>query len=65
MAFDYLNSIEETIVAEGLEGKIIMVYGGNNLGKSQQSVHFPKPVTLPFEPNALNALGGAKKLPIS
>ncbi|HCL4447158.1 TPA: AAA family ATPase [Clostridium botulinum] len=64
MAMDYLNMIEETVVAKGLEGKIIMVYGGNNLGKSKQSTKFPNPITLPFEPNALNAIGGAKKLPI-
>jgi len=35
MAFDYLNSIEESVVARGLEGKVIMVYGSNNLGKEQ------------------------------
>ena len=64
MAFDYMGSIEETVVAEGLEGKIIMVYGGNNLGKSKNSVQFPMSMTLPLEPNALNDIGGAKKLPI-
>jgi hypothetical protein len=64
MAMDYLNMIEETVVARGLEGKIIMVYGGNNLGKSKQSVQYPKTITFPFEPNALNAIGGAKKIPI-
>lgn len=64
MAFDYTNSVTETIVAEGVEGKIIMVYGGNNLGKSKSSTEFPKSVTLPFEPNALNAIGGAKQLPV-
>ncbi|WP_162267251.1 AAA family ATPase [Clostridium botulinum] len=64
MAMDYLNMIEETVVVKGLEGKIIMIYGGNNLGKSKQSTKFPKSITLPFEPNALNAIGGAKKLPI-
>ena len=64
MAMDYLNMIEETVVARGLEGKIIMVYGGNNLGKSKQSVKYPKTITFPFEPNALNAIGGAKKIPI-
>lgn len=64
MAFDYTNSVIETIVAEGVEGKIIMVYGGNNLGKSKSSTEFPSPVTLPFEPNALNAIGGAKQLPV-
>lgn len=64
MAFDYLNSIEESIVARGLEGKIIMVYGGNNLGKSKQATLFPNPVVLPFESSALNAIGGTPKLPV-
>ena len=64
MAFDYMSSIEETIVVDGFEGKIIMVYGGNNLGKSLSSSQFPSPITLPLEPNALNAIGGAHKLPV-
>jgi hypothetical protein len=64
MAFDYINTQEESIVAEGLEGKIIMVYGGNNLGKSGQAANFPSPLFLPLEPNALNARGGIKKLPV-
>lgn len=64
MAFDYINTQEESIVAEGLEGKVIMVYGGNNLGKSGQATNFPSPLFLPLEPNALNAKGGIKKLPV-
>lgn len=56
---------EETIVAEGLEGKIIMIYGGNNLGKTSQAAQFPKPFFAPLEANGLNAIGGAKKLKIS
>lgn len=64
MAMDYLNLVEETIVVDGLDGKIIMVYGGNNKGKTLQSTKYPNPVTLPLEPNALNAIGGVKKLPV-
>jgi len=64
MAFDYINTQEESVVAEGLEGKVIMVYGGNNLGKSGQATNFPDPLFLPLEPNALNARGGVKKLPV-
>jgi hypothetical protein len=62
MAFDYLNSVEESVVARGLEGKVIMVYASNNLGKSKQATKFPSPVILPFESSALNAIGGAKVL---
>lgn len=65
MAFDYMSQIEETIVAEGIEGKIIIVYGGNNLGKSSQFAKIPNNIFLPFESNALNAIGGVKKLPVS
>jgi hypothetical protein len=65
MAFDYLNSVKESVVARGLEGKVIMVYASNNLGKSYQATKFPKPVVLPFESSALNAIGGAPTLPVS
>lgn len=64
MGFDYINTQEESIVAEGLEGKVIMVYGGNNLGKSKSGSEFPSPLFLPLEPNALNARGGIRKLPV-
>lgn len=64
MGFDYINTQEESVVAEGLEGKVIMVYGGNNLGKSGQATKFPAPLFLPLEPNALNAKGGVRKLPV-
>lgn len=65
MAFDYLNSVEESVVARGLEGKVIMVYGSNNLGKTKNATKFPSPVVLPFETSALNAIGGTPKLPVS
>lgn len=63
MAFNY-NGIVKSVVAEGLEGKVIMIYGGNNLGKTFQSTKFPKSLTLPFEPKALNAIGDANVLPV-
>jgi len=63
MAFDY-NDIQETIVVEGVGGKVIMIYGSNNVGKSKTSTQYPKPITLPLEPNALNAIGNAQKLPV-
>jgi hypothetical protein len=63
MAFDFLDVVE-SVVSEGLEGKIIMVFGGNNLGKSFQGTKFPKPMFIPLEQNGLNAIGGVKKLKI-
>ena len=65
MAFDYLNSIEYSVVARGLEGKIIMIYGSNSLGKTKTSTNFPSPVVLPFETSALNAIGGTPKLSVN
>lgn len=46
-----------SVVAKGLEGKAIMVYGGNNLGKTKQACRMPKPFYLPFE-KGLNAISG-------
>lgn len=44
-------------VAHGLEGKIIMLYGGNSTGKTYQSVRMDKPFVLACE-SGLNAQNG-------
>ena len=44
-------------VAQGLEGKVILVYGGNNLGKTKQATRMKNPFYLPFEAG-LNAIAG-------
>lgn len=36
-------------IAKGLEGKIIMIYGSNNLGKTAQAVRFKKPYVMACE----------------
>lgn len=46
-------------VAEGLEGKVIMIYGGNNLGKTYVAAHLSKPFFIACE-SGLNALSGVK-----
>ena len=51
-------------VAKGLEGKVILVYGGNNLGKTKQATHMKKPFYLPFEAG-LNAIPGVPYCPIT
>lgn len=33
MALDIFNA-PKSVIAEGLSGKIILIYGGNNLGKT-------------------------------
>ncbi|WP_145413381.1 ATP-binding protein [Paenibacillus xylanexedens] len=44
-------------VAKGLDGKIITIYGSNNLGKTKQATRFKKPFYLGFE-KGLNAIAG-------
>lgn len=60
------NILEPLIskVARGLEGKIILVYGGNNLGKTKQGTRMEKPLVLPFE-HGLNAIAGIPHFPIN
>lgn len=51
-------------VAKGLEGKVILAYGGNNLGKTLQATRMKKPFYLPFEAG-LNAIPGVPFCPIN
>ena len=48
-----------SVIARGLEGKIIMIYGGNNVGKTAQAVRFDKPYLFGCE-NGLNGQSGVK-----
>lgn len=52
------------VVAKGLEGKVITIYGSNNLGKTKQSTRMKKPLYLPFE-KGLNAIAGVQFMPIN
>lgn len=53
-----------SVVAKGLAGKKILIYGGNNVGKSYAAAHMSKPFFLACE-NGLNALPGIMYAPIS
>ncbi|KAF6620510.1 ATP-binding protein [Paenibacillus sp. EKM102P] len=53
-----------SVVARGLEGKIITIYGSNNLGKTKQATRFKKPFYLGFE-KGLNAIAGVPFAPIN
>lgn len=44
-------------VAKGLRGKVLMIYGGNNLGKTYQAVRMSKPYVFACE-SGLNAING-------
>ena len=48
MAIDIFN-VSKSVIANGLEGKVILIYGGNNLGKSAQATRFPKPFVIACE----------------
>lgn len=60
------NILEPQIskVAKGLEGKVILVYGGNSVGKTLQGTRMNKPLVLPFE-HGLNAIAGIPHFPIN
>lgn len=53
-----------SVIAKGLEGKRIMIYGGNNLGKTKQATRMKKPFYLPFE-KGVNAIAGVPYEPIN
>lgn len=63
MAIDIFNP-QVSVVAKGLEGKVITIYGSNNLGKTKQSTRMKKPLYLPFE-KGLNAIAGVKFMAIN
>lgn len=48
-----------SVVARGLTGKTILLYGGNNVGKTYSAAHMSKPFFLACE-SGLNALSGVK-----
>lgn len=54
----------KSVIADGLEGKVIMLYGGNNLGKSYQATRFPKPFVIAAE-LGLNGIDGVPYLPVT
>lgn len=48
-----------SVVAKGLEGKVLMIYGNNNTGKTFQSVRMDKPYVFACE-SGLNALSNVR-----
>ena len=50
---------QTSVVAHGLQGKVIMLYGGNNVGKTYQAVRMAKPFVIACE-SGLNAQSGVK-----
>jgi hypothetical protein len=54
----------KSVIANGLEGKVILIYGGNNLGKSYQATRFPKPFVIACE-MGLNGIDGVSYAPVT
>ncbi|MBX0320325.1 ATP-binding protein [Shouchella clausii] len=51
-------------VSKGLEGKMIVLYGGNSTGKTKQATRMEKPFYLGFE-QGIRAINGVPFLPIN
>ena len=60
MASNSLLDMTEEGVSYGLDGLKLMIYGGNNIGKTPQAMRFPKPLLLMGETGG-SALKGYKK----
>lgn len=60
---DIFNA-QKSVIASGLEGKIILIYGSNSLGKTYQATRFKKPLVLMAE-SGLNGIDGIPFIPIN
>jgi hypothetical protein len=58
---EFKNDVKVSRISEDIRGKAIVIYGGNNLGKSLQASRLPNPVFMPCE-KGLNAINGAMVL---
>ena len=63
MGIDIFNA-PKSVIANGLEGKVILIYGSNNLGKSAQATRFPKPFVIACE-MGLNGIDGVPYAPVT
>lgn len=60
----FKEDVKISRVTPDLRGKVIVLYGGNNVGKTKQSSKFKNPIFLPVE-KGLNATNGAVVLKTS
>lgn len=58
---EFKKDVKISRVSQDLRGKVIVLYGGNNVGKTLQSSRFINPVFLPCE-KGMNAINGAMVL---
>lgn len=52
------DKVKISKISPDLRGKSIVIYGGNNVGKTTQAAKFKNPVFMPFE-KGMNAISGA------
>lgn len=57
-------NVSKSVIANGLEGKVILIYGKNNLGKTYQATRFPKPFVIACE-MGLNGIDGVPYVPVT
>lgn len=55
---NFKGDVQISQVSADLRGKVIVLYGGNNVGKTSQAAKFKNPIFLPVE-KGLNATNGA------
>jgi len=55
---NFKGDVQVSQVSADLRGKVVVIYGGNNVGKTSQSAKFKNPIFLPVE-KGLNATNGA------
>ncbi|AXF52515.1 MAG: AAA domain protein [Caudoviricetes sp.] len=63
MAILDIFNAPKSVIADGLEGKVILIYGSNNLGKSYQATRLKKPFVMACE-LGLNGIDGIPYAPI-
>lgn len=61
---NFKGEVQVSNVSPDLRGKVIVLYGGNNVGKTSQAAKFKNPIFLPVE-KGLNAINGAIALKTS
>lgn len=54
----FRDKVKISKISPDLRGKSIVIYGGNNVGKTTQAAKFKNPVFMPFE-KGMNAISGA------
>ena len=58
---EFKDDMKISRVSEDLRGKVIVLYGSNNVGKTLQASRFKNPIFLPCE-KGMNAINGAMVL---